>query len=123
MTTSQPISPHQRPSLSSEIRLNRFLPSKHLELLSEDLSQAIEEGKPGWGVAGIVQEVTIIPIAAATMTTNVAQPKYLSKGVLTCLPITLVSLVKRMTSKIRGGASKPLITADQNSIFTALKPA
>lgn len=44
MTTSQPISPHQRPLLKSEIRLNRSLPSKHLELLSEDLSQGNDEG-------------------------------------------------------------------------------
>jgi hypothetical protein len=64
-----------------------------------------------------------IPIAAATMRTKVAQPKYLSKGEFTCLPITLVSAVMRMTSKIRGGANKPLITADQNRIFTALRPA
>jgi hypothetical protein len=68
-------------------------------------------------VAGIAQEVTTIPIAAATMTTKVAQPKYLSKGEFACLPITLVSQVKRMTSRIRGGASKPLMTADQKSIF------
>ncbi len=58
----------------------------------------------------------IIPAAASTMTTKAAQPKYLSKGRFTCLPITLVPLVKRMTSKIRGGASKPLMTADQNSL-------
>src|SRR5450631_4131280 len=70
----------------------------------------------------IVQDVMIIPTAAAVMTPKVAQPKYLSNGELTCLPITLWLLVRRMTSRIRGGARRPLITADQNSIFTALKP-
>jgi hypothetical protein len=29
-----------------------------------------------------------IPIAAATMRTKVTQPKYLSKGEFTCLPIS-----------------------------------
>jgi hypothetical protein len=36
-----------------------------------------------------------IPIAAATMRTKVTQPKYLSKGEFTCLPISLVSVVMR----------------------------
>src|ERR1700688_854408 len=69
-----------------------------------------------------VQDVMIIPAAAAVLTPKVAQPKYLTSGEFTRLPITLRLLVRRMTSRIRGGAKRPLITADQNSIFTALKP-
>ena len=68
------------------------------------------------------QAVMIIPTAAAVITAKVAQPKYLSSGEFTRLPMTLRLLVRRMTNRIRGGASKPLITADQNSILTALKP-
>ncbi len=66
--------------------------------------------------------VMSIPAAAAVMTPSVAQPRYLSNGEFTRSPITLWLLVRRMTSRIRGGARRPLITADQNSIFTALKP-
>src|ERR1700686_5142993 len=69
-----------------------------------------------------VQVVMIIPTAAAVITPKVAQPIYLSNGEFTRLPITLWLLVRRITSRIRGGARRPLITADQNSIFTALKP-
>src|SRR5665213_4514878 len=68
------------------------------------------------------QAVMIIPTAAAVITARVAQPKYLRSGGFTRLPMTLWLLVRRMTSTIRGGARRPLITADQNSIFTALKP-
>jgi hypothetical protein len=66
-----------------------------------------------------VQDLMIIATAAAIMIPKVAQPKYLSNGGFTRLPITLWLLVRRMTSKIRGGARRPLITADKNSIFTA----
>src|SRR5579864_3158124 len=68
------------------------------------------------------QDVMIIATAAAVMTAKVAQPKYLSSGGFTRFPMTLWLLVRRMTSRIRGGARRPLMTADQNSILTALKP-
>ena len=71
---------------------------------------------------GATQDVTSMPTAAAVMTAKVAHPKYFSSGGLTCFPITFCLLVSRMTSSIRGGARRPLITADQNNIFTALKP-
>ena len=64
------------------------------------------------------QEVMSIPSAAAVMTPKVAQLKYLRSGEFTDLPMTLGLLVRRMTSRIRGGARRPLITADQNSIHT-----
>ena len=67
-------------------------------------------------------EVISIPAAAAVITTNVAQPKDRSSGEFTCFPITLRLLVKSITSKINGGASNPLMTADQNNIFTAFNP-
>ncbi len=57
-----------------------------------------------------VQDVMIIPAAAAVMTAKVAQPKYLSSGGFTLLPMTLWLLVRRMTSRIKGGARRPLIT-------------
>jgi len=64
-----------------------------------------------------------IPAAATVITPKVAQPKDLRSGEFTRLPITFSLLVRRMTSRISGGASSPLITADQKSIFTALRPA
>src|SRR5579872_1772573 len=70
----------------------------------------------------VLHDVISIPAAAVVITTNVAQPKYLSTGEFTCFPMTLGLLVKRITSKINGGANNPLITADQNSIFTAFNP-
>ena len=51
-----------------------------------------------------VQDVKSIAAAAAVMTAKVAQPKYLSSGGFTRLPITLGLLVRRMTSRISGGA-------------------
>jgi hypothetical protein len=53
-----------------------------------------------------VQDVMIIPTAAAIMIPKVAQPKYLSNGGFTRFPITLWLLVRRTTSRIRGGASR-----------------
>jgi hypothetical protein len=43
MTVSQPISPHQRPFVEIGNPAQSPLPSKHLELLSEDPSQANDE--------------------------------------------------------------------------------
>ena len=70
----------------------------------------------------MLHEVISIPAAAAVITTNVAQPRYPRSGEFTCFPITLWLLVKSITSKINGGANNPLMTADQNNIFTAFNP-
>jgi hypothetical protein len=55
----------------------------------------------------------IIPTAAAVMTTKVAQPKYLSGGEFTRLPITLGLLVRGMTSRIWGVAVACLCSDEQ----------
>jgi hypothetical protein len=68
------------------------------------------------------QSVTNIPTVAAVMMTAVAQPSHRKRGGLTRFPITVGSLVRRMTSTINGDASTPLTTADQNSMATALSP-
>src|ERR1700689_3028973 len=73
-------------------------------------------------LAESIQDVASMAIAAAVMTAKVAQPKYFSSGGVTWFPITCCLLVSRITRRIRGGASRPLITADQNNIPTALKP-
>src|SRR5689334_9443615 len=57
------------------------------------------------------------PISAALMIATAAHPKIRSGRELARLPITFRSDDKRTTSTSNGGASKPLITADQNSIF------
>jgi hypothetical protein len=54
----------------------------------------------------MAQDVIIIPSAAAVMTPKVTQPKYLSDGEFTRLPITSWLLVRRITSRIRGGARR-----------------
>jgi hypothetical protein len=65
------------------------------------------------------QDVTNIPAAAAaTMTTRVTQPRPRSSGGFVRSPITLGSLVNKMTSKTKGGASTPLSTAVQKNILT-----
>jgi hypothetical protein len=64
-----------------------------------------------------------MPTAAAVITPKVAQPRYLSSREFTRVPITLRLLVNRTTSRISGGVSNTLITADQNSIFTAFNRA
>jgi hypothetical protein len=69
-----------------------------------------------------LHDVISIPAAAAVITTNVAQPKYRRNGEFACFLITLRLLVKSITSKINGGANYPLMTADQNNIFTAFNP-
>src|SRR5579859_4221540 len=70
----------------------------------------------------LLHDVMSIPAAAAVITANVAQPKYFSTAEFTCSSITFRLLVNRITSKMSGGANNPLITADQNSIFTAFNP-
>src|SRR5437773_11188642 len=67
--------------------------------------------------------VTNIATAATAITPAVAQPSHLSNGGLTRSPITFRLLVRSTTKTISGGASTPFRTADQNNIFTALKPA
>ena len=69
-----------------------------------------------------VQQVTSIPTAAALMIPKAAQPRYPSSGEFTRFPITVGLLVRRIISRIRGGETRPLITADHNSIFTARNP-
>ena len=64
-----------------------------------------------------------MPTAAAVITANVAQPKFRSSREFTRAPITFWLLVSRRTSRISGGANNPLMTADQNSILTALSRA
>jgi hypothetical protein len=59
----------------------------------------------------IAQAVMVIPTAAAVMTPNVAQPRYLSNGEFTRLPITLWLLVRRMTSGVRSG------TIDHSAVY------
>src|ERR1019366_235366 len=66
-----------------------------------------------------VQEVMIIPTAAAVITPKVAQPRYLSSGGFTRFPITFWLLVRRITSRIRGGASSHFCRARA----TAARPA
>jgi hypothetical protein len=62
-------------------------------------------------------------MAAALMTIAHVQPSTFILGELTRSPITLRSLVRRTTMITSGGANRPLRMADQNSIFTALRPA
>jgi hypothetical protein len=57
------------------------------------------------------------------MTTAYVQPSHFMLRVLVRLPITFLSLVKSTTITTSGGANSPFRIADQNSIFTALKPA
>jgi hypothetical protein len=47
-----------------------------------------------------VQDVMINPTAAAVMTPNVAQPKYLSNGEFTRLPITLWLVVRQNSVRL-----------------------
>jgi hypothetical protein len=50
------------------------------------------------------------------MSAKVTHLRVRSRGELTRSPITLRSLVRKRTSKMSGGASRPLTTADQNKI-------
>ena len=59
---------------------------------------------------------------AVVMMTAVAQPSHRGSGELTRFHMTVGSIVTRMTSTINGAASTPLITADRNSMATALRP-
>ena len=61
-------------------------------------------------------------LAAAVITAAVIHPSHFSNGGLTWSPITVRSVESSTTSTISGGASTPLTTADQNSIFTASSP-
>src|ERR1017187_1351566 len=60
--------------------------------------------------------------AAAVITAAASQPNHLSSRGFTRSPITARSEVSSTTSTISGGASTPLATADQKSIFTASRP-
>ena len=62
------------------------------------------------------------PKVVSNMRLAVNNPSHRNDAELACWPMTRASLVKRTTSTMRGGASTPLITADQKSIFTALMP-
>src|SRR2546430_11887344 len=64
-----------------------------------------------------------IAIAAPAMITAVVQPSHLRTGGLTRSPMIFLLLVSSTTKTIKGGARTPFSTADQNNIFTALKPA
>src|ERR1039458_7155836 len=63
-----------------------------------------------------------IAMAAAVITAAASHPINLSSGGFTRSPITERSVVSSTTSTISGGASTPLATADQKSIFTAFRP-
>jgi len=62
-------------------------------------------------------------IAAALMTKAQLHPNACIPRELARLPITFRSLVNSTTITTKGGARSPFNIADQNSIFTALKPA
>src|SRR5713226_2172741 len=53
-------------------------------------------GMIGTSLGRMAQDVMSIPAAAAVITAKVAQPKYLSNGEFTRLPITLWLLVRRI---------------------------
>ncbi len=72
MTTPQPISPLQRPSLKSKARHNLSLPCKLPELWEIFLVLMMREIR--LRLAQVAQDVMIIPTAASTMTTKVARP-------------------------------------------------
>src|SRR5262249_35013749 len=63
------------------------------------------------GGQAIRYEVTSKPRHAPSITTKVAHPSSRIGRELTQGPITLGSFVSRITSRISGGASKPLMTA------------
>ena len=68
-------------------------------------------------------QVTNIATVAAVITTTVIQPSTESHREFVRAPMTFRLFVSSSTITIRGGASTPFRTADQNSIDTALKPA
>ena len=57
------------------------------------------------------------------MTSAHIQPSVFIPLEFVLLPITFRSLVNSTTMTTKGGARSPFKIADQNSIFTALKPA
>src|ERR1700722_11735193 len=79
------------------------------------LKQKICNECPRWAILQNFAQVRNNPIAAAPMIPTVAQPTVRSILELTRSPITLGSLVSRITSRISGGANTPFNTADQNS--------
>lgn len=72
---------------------------------------------------GGYREKPIKAIEAALISDAHAQPRTFIVGELTRFPMTLRSLVRSTTMITSGGAKRPLRMADQNGIFTALKPA
>src|SRR5579871_1376563 len=66
---------------------------------------------------------TNIAKAAADITTKVVQPSTRTSRGAAAVPTTRGSLVISTSSRMSGGASTPLTTADQNNIFMALKCA
>src|SRR6266550_4412540 len=90
----------------------------------KQLPKAVKEKAGFAGEPGLLLHIVVnIAIAAPAIITAVVQPSHLRTGGLTRSPMIFLLLVSSTTKTIKGGARTPFSTADQNNIFTALKPA